>query len=219
MVKIIAVHCEYQSLHVCVSRRVSHIVPGRYGYGRAPYVAPLQTDTGRGSKTSRLRRQRRSAAAISHYPTARVHSVQRSNNLDTLNNGHRFSKPYIHPRLPHIRNNQVWAPLYQPTSTNQAEVQQEMPSSSQTSGHPLYQERPYDPLPSSSCTGEHAHYRICNSNVRKFAFSPYSQSLLLQQFVMIQLKYCPCSFFKKKIDKSEINLRKYNFFLMNSWAF
>ncbi|XP_072236245.1 thrombospondin type-1 domain-containing protein 4-like [Leuresthes tenuis] len=143
-------------------RRVSDIVPGRYGYGRAPYVAPLQTDTGRGSKTPRLRRQRRSA--VSHYPTARVHSVQRSNNLDTLNNVHRFSKPYIHPRLPHIRNNQVWAPLYQPTSTNQAEVQREMPSSSQTSGHPLHPERPYDPLPSSSCTGEHAHYRICNSN-------------------------------------------------------
>ncbi|KAM9766168.1 thrombospondin type-1 domain-containing protein 4 isoform 2-T3 [Menidia menidia] len=142
------------------NRRVSHILPGRYGYGRAPYVASLQTDVGQGSKTARLRRQRRSAAATSQHLSSRVHSVHRPNSPGA----HRFSRPYAHPDAPHPRNNQVWAPLYQPTSANQVEVHREVQSGTQSSGRPLNPERPYDPLPSSFCTGEHAHHRICNSN-------------------------------------------------------
>uniref|UniRef100_A0A3P8SH39 Thrombospondin type 1 domain containing 4 n=1 Tax=Amphiprion percula TaxID=161767 RepID=A0A3P8SH39_AMPPE len=146
-------------------RRVSQVVPGRYGYGRAPYVAPLQTNRGQGSETLRPHRQRRSAAANSHHTPARGHSDHRSNNLDPSSNLHRYSRPYTHPRAQQPRNKQVWAPLYQPSSDNQAEVQQELPSGSQTSSLQQHQERPYNPLPSSFCTGEHAHYRICNSNV------------------------------------------------------
>uniref|UniRef100_A0A671XCC4 Thrombospondin type 1 domain containing 4 n=1 Tax=Sparus aurata TaxID=8175 RepID=A0A671XCC4_SPAAU len=112
-------------------KRVTHIVPGRYGYGRAPYVAPLQTDTGQGSGTARPHRQRRSAEADA-------------------------------PQQP--QNNQVWAPLYQPGSPNQAPVQQEVQPGVQTYGPQQHQERPYDPLPASFCTGEHVRYRICNSN-------------------------------------------------------
>uniref|UniRef100_A0A672ZIU0 PLAC domain-containing protein n=1 Tax=Sphaeramia orbicularis TaxID=375764 RepID=A0A672ZIU0_9TELE len=125
-------------------RRVGHIIPGRYGYGRAPFVAPLQTDTGQGSVTVSPHRQKRSAAADAHHHTSRSHI------------GH--SRPYTHPRVQQPKNNQVWAPLYQP------EAQQEVQSSSQISGSQQYQERPYNPLPTSYCTGEHARYKICNSN-------------------------------------------------------
>uniref|UniRef100_A0A8C4IMG7 Thrombospondin type 1 domain containing 4 n=1 Tax=Dicentrarchus labrax TaxID=13489 RepID=A0A8C4IMG7_DICLA len=149
---------------VFVFRRVTHIIPGRYGYGRAPYVAPLQTDTGQGVETARPHRQRRSAAADAHHPPARSHGGHRSNNLDPSTNVHHYSRPYMQPRAQKPKNNQVWAPLYQPGSGNQAQVQQEVQSGSQTYGPQQHQERPYDPLPSSSCTGEHAHYRICNSN-------------------------------------------------------
>ncbi|XP_035538094.1 thrombospondin type-1 domain-containing protein 4-like [Morone saxatilis] len=145
-------------------RRVTQIIPGRYGYGRAPYVAPLQTDTGQGVGTARPHRQRRSAAADAHHAPARSHSGHRSNNLDASTNVHRYSRPYVQPRAQKPKNNQVWAPLYQPGSANQAQVQQEVQSGSQMYGPQQHQERPYDPLPSSSCTGEHAHYRICNSN-------------------------------------------------------
>ncbi|XP_042343905.1 thrombospondin type-1 domain-containing protein 4-like [Plectropomus leopardus] len=146
-------------------RRGSHIIPGRYGYGRAPYVTPLQTDTGQASRTARPHRQRRSPAADARHYTTRGHGGHRSNNLDPSSNLHPYSRPYVQPRLQQPRNNQVWAPLYQPGSTtNQAQVQQEPQSSSQTSGPQHHQERPYNPLPSSFCTGEHAHYRICNSN-------------------------------------------------------
>ncbi|XP_034436976.1 thrombospondin type-1 domain-containing protein 4-like isoform X1 [Hippoglossus hippoglossus] len=142
-------------------RRLGPIVPGRYGYGRAPYVAPLQTDTGQGSGTAGPRRQRRSAAA--HHPTAIGQGGHRSNNLDPSNNLHRYSIPYVQPRAQQPTNNQVWAPLYQPGSVHQAEDQQPQ-SGSQTSGSQQHHAIPYNPLPSSFCTGEHARYRICNSN-------------------------------------------------------
>ncbi|XP_078017605.1 thrombospondin type-1 domain-containing protein 4 isoform X3 [Epinephelus lanceolatus] len=145
-------------------RRVTNIIPGRYGYGRAPYVAPLQTDTGQGSGTARPHRQRRSPAADAHHPTTRGHGGHRSNNADPSNNLHRYSRPYMQPRAQQPKNNQVWAPLYQPGSANHPQVQQEPQSSSQTSGPQHQQERPYNPLPSSFCTGEHARYRICGSN-------------------------------------------------------
>uniref|UniRef100_A0A3Q2ZHC6 Thrombospondin type 1 domain containing 4 n=1 Tax=Kryptolebias marmoratus TaxID=37003 RepID=A0A3Q2ZHC6_KRYMA len=94
------------------NRRVTHIIPGKYGYGRAPYVAPLRKDTG----MPHLSRQRRSAAANLHQSSAGRHSVLRSNHLDTSNNRNRFNRPYVHSRP---KNTQVWAPLYQPTSANQ----------------------------------------------------------------------------------------------------
>ncbi|KAM7423701.1 hypothetical protein PAMA_000185 [Pampus argenteus] len=147
-----------------VRRRVSHIIPGRYGYGRAPFVAPSQTDTDQSSGTARSHRQRRSAAADAHHPTARGQGGHRSNNLDPSNNLRHYSRPYMQPK-----NNQVWAPLYQPGSANQAVVQPEGPSG----GPQQRQERPYNPLPTSLCTGEHAHYQLCNSNVR--STSSYSQ--------------------------------------------
>ncbi|KAK5873603.1 hypothetical protein PBY51_018630 [Eleginops maclovinus] len=146
-------------------RRVPQISPGRYGYGTAPHVAPLQTDASRSSEMSRPSRQRRSPAAEPwhpyphHQPTAdhRPHSRDPSNSL------HQHSRPYKQLRAQLPRNNQVWAPLYQPGSAHLAQDQQGPGSSSQTSG-PQHQERPYNPLPVSSCSGEQAHYRICNSN-------------------------------------------------------
>ncbi|XP_031704205.1 thrombospondin type-1 domain-containing protein 4 [Anarrhichthys ocellatus] len=136
-------------------RRITQITSGSYGYGRAPYVTPLQTDTGQSPGTARPHRQRRSAAAEAHQSAARGHGGHGSNNLDP-NTLHRHSRP----RAQQPKHNQVWAPLYQPGSVNQQEPQ----SSSQTSRPQQHQERPYNPLPSSFCTGEHAHYRICNSN-------------------------------------------------------
>ncbi|XP_060898248.1 thrombospondin type-1 domain-containing protein 4-like isoform X1 [Labrus mixtus] len=143
-------------------RRVSDIVPGRYGYGRAPYVAPVATDTGQSSSSLHPRRQRRSAAPDGNHYTSRSHGGQRSNNLDPSNNLRPYSRPHSQPRPEQQNSNQVWAPLYQPGSANQAETQQE--SGGQTSGPQQHQERPYDPLPASFCTGEHTHYRICDNN-------------------------------------------------------
>ncbi|XP_028999890.1 thrombospondin type-1 domain-containing protein 4-like [Betta splendens] len=136
-------------------RRVTHILPGRYGYGKGPYVVPLQTDTGRGSGIAHSHRQRRSAAADGRRPSARGHSVH---GLNKKNNHHHHLRSgasvQARPRQPNT--NHLWAPLYQPAAAEQAEVQR--------SGSQQHQERPYSPLPASFCTGERAHYRICNSN-------------------------------------------------------
>uniref|UniRef100_A0A8C8E3H4 Thrombospondin type 1 domain containing 4 n=1 Tax=Oryzias sinensis TaxID=183150 RepID=A0A8C8E3H4_9TELE len=136
--------------------RVTSILPGKYGYGRHPYAAPLQTDAGRRSEAPHLHKQKRSAAATSNHLIARGRSSFRSN---SPNNLHGFSRP-THSNAQHLRHNQVWAPLYQPTSSNMGRVQPDVhPGSRQQ-----HQERPYNPLPTSYCSGEHAHYRICNSN-------------------------------------------------------
>ncbi|CAJ1048758.1 thrombospondin type-1 domain-containing protein 4-like [Xyrichtys novacula] len=143
-------------------RRVSDIIPGRYGYGRSPYVTPVQTDTGQSYGSPRPHRQRRSPDG--HHHPSRGYGVPRSNNLDHYSNRHHYSRPHLQHRTRQPNNNQVWAPLYQPDSGNQGQVQQELQPGSHTPGPQQHQERPYDPLPTSFCTGEHAHYRICNSN-------------------------------------------------------
>uniref|UniRef100_A0A1A8BQF4 ADAMTS-like 7 n=1 Tax=Nothobranchius kadleci TaxID=1051664 RepID=A0A1A8BQF4_NOTKA len=75
----------------------------------------------------------------------------------------RLHRPYVQPRTQRPKHHQVWAPLYQPTSPNRAEVQQELHPGGRAAGH-RQRERPYNPLPSSSCPGERAQYRICNSD-------------------------------------------------------
>lgn len=151
-------------------------------------------DTGQGSKIPRPHRHRRSAAANSHHPTARGHGSHRLNNPNASSNLHLYSRPDINARTQHPRNNQVWAPLYQPSSANKAEVQQEHHTGSHMSNPKQHQVRPYNPLPSSFCAGEHARYRICNSNVCKSAFCLYSQTGLLviwiSLFLMLLLFVC-----------------------------
>lgn len=162
-------------IFVCASRRVPHTIPGKYGYGRAPFVAPLQKNP----ETPHLYRQRRSAAANPRQSSAGRHSTFRSIHLDASNNIRRFNRPYVHPRAQSPKNNPVWSPLYQPASRNQAEAQQELHS-----GHQQHKDTSYSPLPSSFCTGEHAQYRICNSNVCKSALSPYSNCIWLLSCVL-----------------------------------
>ncbi|KAK1891273.1 Thrombospondin type-1 domain containing protein 4 [Dissostichus eleginoides] len=75
------------------------------------------------------------------------------------------------------RNNQVWAPLYQPGSGPQTQDQQGPGSSLQTSGTPQQPERPYSPLPGSSCSGEQAHHRACppsSKHIRAVQCSSYN---------------------------------------------
>lgn len=156
----------FTSVSSCLCfRRVTNIIPGKYGYGRGPYIDRLQTDTGQASGSARPHRQRRSPAADAHHPTARGHSTHMSNNFDPSNSNHPHIRPYMQARAQQPQTNHMWAPLYQPGSATQAEVQPGLQSGSQPSEHQQHQERPYNPLPSSFCGGDHAHYRICNSNV------------------------------------------------------
>ncbi|XP_074150758.1 thrombospondin type-1 domain-containing protein 4 isoform X1 [Sminthopsis crassicaudata] len=80
------------------SRNRSPIAPGKYGYGKAPYILPLQTDTGQ--PPQRLRRQRQSAQhqryhgeSSPHYNHPANPSVQRRH----LYQGSHGSQPRLQP--------------------------------------------------------------------------------------------------------------------------
>ncbi|TNM90440.1 hypothetical protein fugu_002729, partial [Takifugu bimaculatus] len=157
-------------------RRLTPIIPGIYGYGRAPYVAPLQTD--KGQKTGRNRRRRSAASGAPHF-TPRLQGGHRSNSFDLSNQFHPYS---VQLKTPPHQNNQVWAPLYQPEPGSHSQVQQKAPSGSEVYGQ-QHQQRPYSPLPNSFCAGEHAHFRICsnhacppsNGHIRAAQCSSYNQ--------------------------------------------
>lgn len=153
--------CNQSIASVCVSvpRRLTPIIPGIYGYGRVPYVAPLQTD--KGQKTRRIRR-RRSAASEAPHLTPRLHGGHRSNSFDLSNQFHPYS---VQLKKHHPQNNQVWAPLYQPEPGSHGQVQQKAPSGSEVYGQQQQQDGPYSPLSKSFCAGEHAHFRICSNHV------------------------------------------------------
>ncbi|KAF3832308.1 hypothetical protein F7725_025973, partial [Dissostichus mawsoni] len=150
-------------------RRVPHIVPGRYGYGSAPHVAPLQTHAGRSSETTRPHRQRRSPAEARHHQHQQQQQHQHhqqqqqqhhhqhqhhhqpptaDHNQDPSNSLHHPSRPFMPPR-----NNQVWAPLYQPGSGPQTQDQQGPGSSLQTSGTPSSLRGPTAPCPAPPAAG------------------------------------------------------------------
>ncbi|XP_076012058.1 thrombospondin type-1 domain-containing protein 4 [Genypterus blacodes] len=144
-------------------RRVSHITPGKYGYGRTPFVAPLQTHTGQGSGTAH--RQRRSPATAPLHAPARGHSVHRSNNWGPSGNfNHQGRPPHLQPSATQPKTSQVWAPLYQPSVVQQPQGQQEPEPGGHGSGPQQHHDRPYNPLPVSFCKGEHVHYKICSSD-------------------------------------------------------
>lgn len=151
-----------------VHRRVNHVIPGKYGFGRTPHVAPLQTHRGQVAGRARPHRQRRSAVADAHHPSTRGQGGLRhpSNNL------YPYRRPYMQLQAQKPPNNPVWAPLYRPGSANHAQVQHDVRMGSRMYEQ-QHQDRPYDPLPTSFCPGEHVHYRICNSDVCTSAPSSY----------------------------------------------
>lgn len=135
------------------ANRGGHIIPGRYGYGRAPSVSISQTD--RGQDRRRIHRPRRSPEGDTHLQGSRRHSDHWAQHLSISTNPQQHSRPLLHS-VP--ATSQVWAPLYQSGAVGpgtQAENQQEIQPGNQQP------ERPYDPLHVSSCSGEHVRYKSC----------------------------------------------------------
>lgn len=153
---------------ISVHRGVTHIIPGRYGYGKAPPVASLPKVKGQAPRWDQSRRQRRSAPARVHHSGFRGQGVSRSNKLLPPSGPHHYSPSYTQPRAQQPKYNRVWAPLYQPGSTMKAQDQQEEPSGSGTL-EKQNQERPYSPLPTSHCRGEPSHHRVCRNQVRSIS--------------------------------------------------
>lgn len=155
---------------ISVHRGVTHIIPGRYGYGKAPPAASLPKVKGQAPRWDQTRRQRRSAPARVHHSRFRGQGVSRSNKLLPPSGPHHDGPSYTQLRAQQPKYNRVWAPLYQPGSTMKAPAQQEEPSGSRTAEEQNL-ERPYSPLPTSYCRGESAHHRVCSNQVRSSSSS------------------------------------------------
>lgn len=150
------------------SRTRGPIGPGKYGYGKAPYILPLQTDTTH--TPQRLRRQR---------PSSR-HS--RSQEASTARQGyrppnHRFSHngPFLqsdrgpHSGLPAPEASSYQLPLTHDQSYPAASSLFHSPETSSNSGA-----RPHGAAQAFSqhlrstaisCIGAYRQYKLCNTNV------------------------------------------------------
>lgn len=126
-----------------------------------PTLASVPKVKGQARRWDQPRRQRRSAPARVHHSGSRGPGVSRTNKLHPPSGPHHYSFSY-RPHEPQY--NRVWAPLYQPGSTNQNPERQEDPLGSRTLEE-QNQERPYSPLPTSHCRGEPSHHRVCRNQV------------------------------------------------------
>ncbi|XP_064867242.1 thrombospondin type-1 domain-containing protein 4-like [Oncorhynchus nerka] len=154
----------------------SPIIPGKYGYGRMPYVVSLQTDKGQTSGietgAGRSHRQRRSPFS-DPSPSATRHGGHRPNPYRPPYNNphlHSYSQVYHQPPAPQPRSNPNPAsppranpnPASQPSQGHQPRQEQQHSSSQASADHQPFG-LPYNPLP-TSCVGEHNQYKICNTD-------------------------------------------------------
>ncbi|XP_012867367.1 PREDICTED: thrombospondin type-1 domain-containing protein 4 [Dipodomys ordii] len=149
------------------SRARGPIRPGTYGYGKAPYILPLQTDQGHGPQ--RLRRQRPEALPSGaqeapaprpgHSPAA--HWLPQHQPLDHSHGG------------PQSALQASKASIFQPPSTHDqsflaASSLFRVPGSSGHHGMGTHEVSPSFPqsLPPTaiSCIGAHRQYKLCNTN-------------------------------------------------------
>lgn len=155
-------------MSLCSSRTRGPIGPGKYGYGKAPYILPLQTDSAHSPQ--RLRRQK---------PSSR-----QSRSQGASSPSHGYSPPAR--RAPHH------GPLYQSDSGPRSGLQSsetsiyQLPltydqgfpaasslfhspelSSSHTVGAPRTAQSFSQPARSAaiSCIGAYRQYKLCNTNV------------------------------------------------------
>ncbi|XP_030649312.1 thrombospondin type-1 domain-containing protein 4 [Chanos chanos] len=118
----------------------SPIGPGTYGYGKMPYVLPLQRDTAQDQRPVRQQRFRRSnPREQSRRPLSQLYSQRKT--------------PHTHA---------AWVSLHQPGSTRHHHQQEEGHHNRNQAPRPN-RDRPYSPLPDTSCLGLPNQYRMCNN--------------------------------------------------------
>uniref|UniRef100_A0A6Q2ZMB0 PLAC domain-containing protein n=1 Tax=Esox lucius TaxID=8010 RepID=A0A6Q2ZMB0_ESOLU len=166
----------------------SQITPGKYGFGKMPYVVPLQTDTGltsgtEGTGKAPSHKQRRSPISDSSLSTSRHGGYRPNHRRPLYNNPRVHSYSPVHSQIPvsqarprpnlssnstpqsQANSNPAWSSsLYQPGQMHLQTRQEPQPSYNPTSTAQQPQGRPYNPLPNSACSGEYNQYRICNTN-------------------------------------------------------
>uniref|UniRef100_A0A8C9R190 Thrombospondin type 1 domain containing 4 n=1 Tax=Scleropages formosus TaxID=113540 RepID=A0A8C9R190_SCLFO len=145
---------------VCiVSRGGSNrrITPGKYGYGKMPYIVPLERHTSRIEGSPRSRRQ-----AVAQGPLV-------PNPYSGQQQSYRQRTPYYsydnvlnRPPVLHSRTEPARVPLYRPSQSHRSS--QDLHPRMQVSTTLSAQGGPYNLLPTTSCAGTQKQHRLCNSN-------------------------------------------------------
>uniref|UniRef100_K7FQZ1 ADAMTS/ADAMTS-like cysteine-rich domain-containing protein n=1 Tax=Pelodiscus sinensis TaxID=13735 RepID=K7FQZ1_PELSI len=141
----------------------SPIGPGKYGYGKVPYILPLQTDTGQ--LPQKIRRQRQS-----------MRNQAREQNRGLENTHNHPSNPFVqHGNLYQEEHGpQVMGPsIYQQASTHS----EAFPASQSlfhgtdsthqgSASHPPFQSQPHPQRAGAIvCIGAYRQYKLCNTNM------------------------------------------------------
>ncbi|KAK7913517.1 hypothetical protein WMY93_013728 [Mugilogobius chulae] len=137
-----------------------HMVPGRYGFGRAPSVPTSKTERGQGFGRRSSHKHRRSLEGTINPYGSRRRGDHQTDRLGSSRSVHQYGRSFHHRVPQHPRNDPVWVPLFQSHGEGpgpQAENQKTQPENQPS-------ERPYDPLPLSFCTGEYVRYKICTNS-------------------------------------------------------
>ncbi|XP_076851146.1 thrombospondin type-1 domain-containing protein 4-like isoform X2 [Brachyhypopomus gauderio] len=127
----------------------TRIGPGMYGYGKMPYVMSSERNPGQ-----TLHHPRHSRSAF----RSPWHSY--GHNQHSYRNAHQNA----HQNTRHGASQQAaWLPLHQPHSGLWHQGEQHVPSPPASGGgQPDAPSRPYNPLPTSSCSGVASQYMMCN---------------------------------------------------------
>ncbi|XP_076980011.1 thrombospondin type-1 domain-containing protein 4 isoform X3 [Tamandua tetradactyla] len=150
------------------SRTRGPIGPGKYGYGKAPYILPLQTDTGH--MPQRLRRQRPSPRhSRSQGPSSPSHVYS-----PPANWAPQHGNPYQSDNNPHPALQPSEASVYQLPLTHDhgfpaASSLFHSPEMSSTHGVGAHRTAQSFSQPARSsaisCIGAYRQYKLCNTNV------------------------------------------------------
>ncbi|XP_030894991.1 thrombospondin type-1 domain-containing protein 4, partial [Leptonychotes weddellii] len=155
-------------MYIHVSRTRGPIGPGKYGYGKAPYILPLQTDSAH--LPQRLRRQRppsrhsraQVASGPSHGYGPPAHRAPQQGPLYQSDGGPRSglqtSEASLYQRpLTHDQGFPAASSLFQGPET----------SSNHGMGAPRAAQSFSQPARSAaiSCIGAYRQYKLCNTNV------------------------------------------------------
>ncbi|XP_063269020.1 thrombospondin type-1 domain-containing protein 4-like [Prinia subflava] len=136
------------------SRNRNPIGPGKYGYGKVPYILPLQTDTGQ--QPQKLRRQRQSPRSHLFHQSAGAVSSYGQAAAPSLQHGSLYQEP---GQVGH----QVLGPsVYQPPSfpVSQSLFHGGDPNPPALQGQPQPQR-----AAAIVCIGAYKQYKLCNTNM------------------------------------------------------
>ncbi|XP_053127963.1 thrombospondin type-1 domain-containing protein 4 isoform X2 [Hemicordylus capensis] len=148
-------------------RNKNPIGPGKYGYGKVPYILPLQTDTGQ--LPSKPRRQRQSPRNTANPQSAGVvenpfgHSANPSHHHGNLYQEDRRAQPrsqvtsgsFYQQAAPHLQVFPASQSLFHGT-----DLSAHVPVSHQ----PVQSHTPSQRTSAIVCTGAYKQYKLCNTN-------------------------------------------------------